>query len=181
MDSWPVQKRAERILISCLRGDLPPSCSTSFFMDATGGYPGGVWYSPFLYVTARPATKAPVTALYLRGRRCTAAPNVTRTDQHARTATSVAPGTPLRASLALTDCQDGVANGAGPSECTAGVTPASEREPGTGRLRREQAPVPCTPAMASDHRQSREHATTQRPGPHEDPLTASSGRPSERG
>ena len=57
--------------------------------------------------------------------------------------------------------------------------PCSEREPGTGRLRREQAPVPCTPAMASDHRQSREHATTQRPGPHEDPLTASSGRPSE--
>ena len=57
--------------------------------------------------------------------------------------------------------------------------PCSEREPGTGRLRREQAPVPCTPAMASDHRQSREHATTQRAGPHEDPLTASSGRPSE--
>ena len=53
--------------------------------------------------------------------------------------------------------------------------PCSEREPGTGRLRREQAPVPCTPAMASDHRQSREHATTQRAGPHEDPLTASSG------
>ena len=24
----------------------------------------------------------------------------------------------------LTDCQDGAANGAGPSECTAGVTPA---------------------------------------------------------
>ena len=43
--------------------------------------------------------------------------------------------------------------------------PCSEREPGTGRLRREQAPVPCTPAMASDHRQSREHATTQRAGP----------------
>ena len=44
-------------------------------MDATGGYPGGVWYSTFLYVTARPVTEAPVTALYLRGRRCTAAPN----------------------------------------------------------------------------------------------------------
>ena len=28
-----------------------------------------------LYVTARPATKAPVTPLYLRGRCCTAAPN----------------------------------------------------------------------------------------------------------
>ena len=31
------------------------------------------------------------------------------------------------------------------------MTPASEREPGTGRLRREQARVLCTPAMASDH------------------------------
>ena len=51
-------------------------------MDATGGYPGGVWYSSLLYVTARPATKAPVTSLCLRGRRCTAAPNETRTDQH---------------------------------------------------------------------------------------------------
>ena len=38
-------------------------------------------------------------------------------------------------------------------------------------------PVSCTPAMASDHPQSRELATTQRAGPHEDPLTASSGRP----
>ena len=61
----------------------------------------------------------------------------------------------------FTDCQDGVANGAGPSECTAGVTdPCSEREPGTRRLRREQAPVPCTPAMANDHTLSRELATT---------------------
>ena len=52
--------------------------------------------------------------------------------------------------------------------------PCSEREPGTGRLRREQAPVPCTPAMADDHTLSKELATTQRAGPHEDPLTASS-------
>ena len=44
-------------------------------MATTGGYPGGGWYSSLLYVTARPATKAPVTTLYLRGRRCTAAPN----------------------------------------------------------------------------------------------------------
>ena len=62
-------------------------------MDATGGYPGGVWYSPFLYVTARPATEAPVTALYLRGRRCAAAPNGRQPTNTARTATSVAPGT----------------------------------------------------------------------------------------
>ena len=48
-----------------------------------------------LYVTARPATKAPVTALYLRGRRCTAAPNGRQPTTNARTATSVAPGTTL--------------------------------------------------------------------------------------
>ena len=81
------------MLISCLRGDLPHWIS--FFMDATGGYPGGVWYSSLLYVTARPATKAPVTSLYLRGRRCTAAPNETSTANNARAATSVAPGTTL--------------------------------------------------------------------------------------
>ena len=84
-------RASRRVLISCLRGDLPPSCSTSFFVDATGGYPGGVWYSTFLYVTARPATEAPVTALYLRGRRCTAAPNGRQPTITARTETSVAP------------------------------------------------------------------------------------------
>ena len=59
--------------------------------------------------------------------------------------------------------------------------PCLHEEPGTAGLRREQAPVLCTPVMANDHTLSREHATTQRAGPHEDPLTASSGRPSERG
>ena len=88
------------MLVSSLRGDLPAANWISFFMDATGGYPGGVWYSTFLYVTARPATEAPVTALYLRGRRCTAAPNETRTANNARTAASAALGTP-------TTCQSG--------------------------------------------------------------------------
>ena len=77
------------MLISCLRGDLPTANWISFFVDATGGYPGGVWYSSLLYVTARPATKAPVTSLYLRG---TAAPIEAERTNHARTATSVAPG-----------------------------------------------------------------------------------------
>ena len=85
-------RASRRVLISCLRGDLPPSCSSSFFMDTTGGYPGGVRYSHHLYVTARPATKAPVTALYLRGRRCTAAPNEPERTNNACTATSVARG-----------------------------------------------------------------------------------------
>ena len=80
------------MLISCLRGDLPSASLKSFFTDATGTYPSGVWYSPLLYVTARPATEAPVTALYLRGRRCTAAPNEPERTNTARTATSVARG-----------------------------------------------------------------------------------------
>ena len=58
-----------------LRDARLPAFPMSFIMDATGGYPGGVWYSPLLFVTARPVTEAPVTALYFRGRRCTAAPN----------------------------------------------------------------------------------------------------------
>ena len=80
-------------LISFLRGDLPSASLKSFFTDATGGYPGGVWYGSLRYVTARPATKAPVTSLYLRGRRCTAAPNGPERTNTARTATSVARGT----------------------------------------------------------------------------------------
>ena len=52
-------------------------------------------------------------------------PQWTTTDQHCTyrslCCTGYAAYVPLRH---LTDCQDGVANGAGPSECTAGVTPA---------------------------------------------------------
>ena len=59
--------------------------------------------------------------------------------------------------------------------------PLPPRGPGTGGLRREQAPVPCAPAMASNHTRSRELATTQQAGPHEDGLTGSSGRPPTRG
>ena len=53
--------------ISFLPGDLPPATLTSFFTDATWDYPGGVWYSSLINVTARPATKPPVTALLLTG------------------------------------------------------------------------------------------------------------------
>ena len=63
------------MLISSLCGYLPSAFSISFIIDATGGYPGVIWYSSLLHVTARPATEALVTALYLRGRRCTAASN----------------------------------------------------------------------------------------------------------
>ena len=68
-----------------------------------------------------------------------------------------------------------------PVEVHGRCDPLPPRGPGTGGPRREQTPVTCAPAMASDHPQSREHATTQRAGPQKDPLTASSGRPSKRG
>ena len=55
------------MLISTLCGHLPPATLTPFFTDATGGYPGGVLDRSLLYVTARPATEAPVTALLLTG------------------------------------------------------------------------------------------------------------------
>ena len=48
--------------------------------------------------------------------------------------------------------------------------PCLHEDPGTGGLRREQAPVTCATAMASDHTLSREHATTQRAGPHKGPA-----------
>ena len=36
----------------------PPSCNlTSFIMDATGGYPSGVWYSPSAFTGPHPATR----------------------------------------------------------------------------------------------------------------------------
>ena len=44
-------------------------------MDTTGGYPGGVWYFLPPLPDRVASTEAPVTSLYLRGRRCTAAPN----------------------------------------------------------------------------------------------------------
>ena len=74
--------------VSSLCGYLPPPCSMSIIIDATGGYPRGVWYSDLLNVTARPATEAPV-----------AAPNAGEPTNTARTATSVALGTPLPCQL----------------------------------------------------------------------------------
>ena len=91
--------------------DLPAASLTSFFTDAAGCYPGGVWYRSLRYVTARPATKAPVTSLYLRvvaARR----PPMTSKDQQ-RTyrnlcCTWYADFVPLRH---FTDCRDGVLTG----------------------------------------------------------------------
>ena len=59
--------------------------------------------------------------------------------------------------------------------------PLPPRGPGTGGLRREQAPVPCTPAMANDHTLSRELATTQRAGPPQRPADAQAALRPTRG
>ena len=80
---------------SSLRVDLPLSCSTSFSMDATGGYLGGV------AVRIRAAMdQDPGSSLLLTGSSLHGAPNVQEPSNTARTATSVAPDTP-------TSCQPG--------------------------------------------------------------------------
>ena len=126
LDSGSRFQNGLKVLISCLRGDLPSATLMScFFTDDTGGYPGGVWDSSLLYVTARPATKAPVTVLLRTGSSLHGGPQCVNNSQP-RTYRNLCctwydAYVPLRH---LTDCQDGAANGAGPSECTAGVTPA---------------------------------------------------------
>ena len=71
------------MLVSSLCGHLPSATLMSFlFTDATGGYPGGVWDSSLLQVTARPATKAPVTALILTGSSLHGGPQCAGSDQH---------------------------------------------------------------------------------------------------
>ena len=61
------------------------------------------------------------------------------------------------------------------------MTPASMRTRNRRTEAQQTAPVPYTFAMANDHTPFRELATPLCAGFHEDPLTASSGRPSERG
>ena len=143
------------MFIFTLSGHLSPAFSTSIFTDATGGYPGGVWCHSLLCVTARLATRAPVTALFLRGRRCTAA-NGCEPSNHARTATSVAPSTP-------TTCQSGTFGSSGvvaDEQARGGVALASTRTRDMRTEARQTAPVLCSPAMANDHPRSRGHAMT---------------------
>ena len=169
------------MLISFMSGYLPPACLRFTFTDTAEGCPGCITSPSIFSVTARPATKAPVPTLLLTRVVAARRPFMKRTTNHACTrnlcCTWYAAYVPSRH---YTDCEGGVANGAGPWRCTAFVTPASTRARDS-RTEAPTGPVLCTPAMANDHTLSREHATTQRAGPHEGPLTASSGRPSERG
>ena len=103
------------MFVSTLRGDLPSATvKSTFFTDATGGYPGGVWYFlpplPDRVASDQGPGQRTVTYVVVAARR----PPMDN-------CTGYAAYVPLRH---FTDCQDGAANGAGPSECTAGVTPA---------------------------------------------------------
>ena len=158
------------MFISSLRGDLPPAFSMSFIIDAAGVIP--VASGTVLYVTARPATKAAVTSLYLRGRRCTAAANA----QNRQTPHVLQP---LLHSARRLRIVCSVVNRARPWRCTAGVTPASTRT----RDRWTEARTDCHSPLY--HRNGKRPRAIQKTwddtsaGPHEDPLTASSGRPSD--
>ena len=98
--SVQVQKELKDAHLLLARRPLPSASLESFFTDATGGYPGGVWYGSFRYVTARPATEAPVIALALTGSSLHGGVQRSKQSNTARTATSVALGTP-------TSCQPG--------------------------------------------------------------------------
>ena len=114
------------MFVSTLCGDLPSATLTStFFTDATGGYPGGVWYFLPPLPDRAASNRGPGHSTVLTGSSLHGGPQWTTTDQHCKyrnlCCTWYDAYVPLRH---LTDCQVGAANGAGPSECTAGVTPA---------------------------------------------------------
>ena len=89
------------MFISCLRGDLPPSCSISLFMDPTGGViPVASGTVPPLFRDPAASDQGPCHRTVLTGSSLHGGPQLMRTTNNARTATSVALGTP-------TTCQPG--------------------------------------------------------------------------
>ena len=160
----------------------PPSCILDVPSSQT---PLGVILvasgtAPFLYVTARPATEAAFTALYLRGRRCTAAPNGPEPPTTHVPQPLLHWVRRIRASQALTD--GGVAL---PTEQARGgvrqVCPLPPRRPGTGGLRRDRLPRSLYTRNGKRPHTIQEACDNTSAGLHEDPLTASRGRPSEEG
>ena len=119
---------------------------------------------------------ARVTSLYLRGRRCTAAPNGREPPTTHVPQPLLHLARRLRASLALYGLWCGVAIGG-----VRQVWPLPPRGPGTGGLRRDRlhqsSEIPQWQATTLNPGNLRRHSRW----PHEDPLTASSERPSERG
>ena len=148
MDSGMVPEGPERVFVSCLRGDLPaPSLMSTFITGATGGL--SRWRPFFLFhVTARPATKAPVTALLLTGSSLYGGPQWNRTAQHTHVPQPLLQlGTP-------STCQPGTLRIVRMALLTEPVSsevygrcdpPASEREPGTAATEARTGPGPLYP------------------------------------
>ena len=160
MDCWLVQKVLRDARLHFVRRLPFATLKSFFFTDATGGYPGGVWDCSLLYLTARPATKAPVAALSLTGSSCTAAPQCVLRTYHNLCCTWYDAYVPAWHS---TDCDVAFQTEQVKSRCD----PCLHED----REARQTALVLFTPAMASDHTQSRGHAMTLQAGPHEDPPT----------
>ena len=89
------------MLVSSSCGYLPPSFSTSFFMDATGVCPGGVWYSSLIHVTARASDQGPGHCTVLTGVVAARRANMREPSNNVCTTTSVQQVRRLCASLAL--------------------------------------------------------------------------------
>ena len=135
-------------------GNLPPACSISFITDATGGCEGVLsWWCPRTDPRGH-GPKAPdlhCTYGVVAARRLP----MGEVFQHLLHCTHR-----YVPAWHFTDCEDGDANGADPRRCTAGVTAASVRTRDRRTEVRQTAPDLYTPAMAIDHPQSREDATT---------------------
>ena len=148
------------MFIFSLRGDLPAACLTSFITDATGEISRWrlVQFPPLRDRRGqRPGPRH--RTVYLRVA-AALRPQRARNTKPACTANSVAVGTqrtcqPVTLRIAMWRCQR--------SRPVGGLSDGLPR-----------SSVP--PQWQGDHTQSRKHAMA---GPHEDPLTASSGRPSE--
>ena len=150
------------MLVSCLRGDLPPASLASFLTDATGGY--------LRYVTARPATKAPVTSLYLRGRRCAAAQHCTYRNLCCTAHAACVPGT-LRTAARRSQRSR-------PVEVHGRCDPCLHEDPGQvdRGANRPGPPVPPQWQMTTHHPGNLRRHCVLAPT-----KTASSGRPSDEG
>ena len=121
MDSWLVQELLRGVRLHLAR--IPPSCLLAVLLHGRhlGCYPSGVG----LQIRAASDRGPGSSSLLLTGSSLHGGPQWTTTDQHCTYRNLCCTWYDAYVPAGhLTDCQDGAANGAGPSECTAGVTPA---------------------------------------------------------
>ena len=100
----------------------PPFCILDVLLHRRRrGCPGGVWYGSLRYVTARPATKAPVTATDTYGVVAARWPPMRGTDQHRSVYVDYVPA------WHFTDGDVALQTEQARGRCTAGATPAPTR------------------------------------------------------